>query len=226
MTVIEHGKKQGTNLTSNFIPMGMFGLLVDPPHQRGYLQSSGFGPCIGLAMHNPDKKAAVLAHFMSKNAVKESIEAIGSQLETFQMSIKDANWSGAVFLGGQAKMAPKVIAKTTTVSAMLDIPRKSKQMELPSEIKKYHSTSNGPMDVAIGTGSQNNAAERALEIKQYFTTIGVTVTYIETGYESCDLGLESGILQLFDTPIFGTNNESVLKAGEKKPLQFSTAQML
>lgn len=223
MTVIENGAKTGKMTESNFIPMGTFGLLIRGTHQRKYLQSSGFGPCIGLVMHSRSQNAAVLAHFMSKNAVLDSITAIGSQLESFQLSIKNRNWDFAVFLGGQAKTVKKKVAVTTS-SAILDFSSKSKLKE-DWDTNPGRATVDGGMDVAIRASSLGNAEERALEIKRHFESMSVPVTYIETGFESCEFALETGVLQLFNETIFGTNNQAALTRGGGKALLFDSTQM-
>jgi hypothetical protein len=216
MTVVENGKKQGITSNSNFIPMGTFGLLIGGKHERKFLQSSGFGSCIGLVMHNKLQNTAVLAHFMSNNGVLDSIMAISLQLEAFDISIKNRNWSFVVFLGGQAK-AVKKKESVTTSSALVDIPTK--------KVSSGPSTVQGGIDIAINLTSLENAEKRAVEIRDHFQSMSAEIQYIETGWESCDFSLETGVLQLFSATIFGRNNDTAAKQKKGKALLFDSTQM-
>jgi hypothetical protein len=162
--VKKYGKNEGGPEVTNFAPMGTFSICT-PGHKRRYLKSSGFGPCIGLVLHSKESKAGVLAHFMSKNGVPNSLERIGTELELLNLSPKIYDWDAVVFLGGQRQLGQQTASvKVEEKTKAMDGPtsRLSSLLDSPKSSSKSHSSMLdapfSPKKASIGTGLDGASA--------------------------------------------------------------------
>ena len=236
MKVEKYGINEGDVNVTNYVPMGTF-TICTKDHVRRYLKSSGFGPCIGLALHSEEFKAGVLAHFMSKNGVQHTMERISAELRLRNISSKQRNWTGVVFLGAQAHLGQQTarVEKSTKktpklgASSFLDLPSsKSKRTVglLDSFVSTGKTEASGygtGLDLEVSSNSMGNAKERAEEILRILGPMAPE--YVPDGFGSCVFEVDTGRLVLSEAKISGYNDYDALFATEGQALRLAVSQM-
>lgn len=192
---VKIGEDAGATEESKYVPMGTFSILV-AGGQKGYLKSTGFGTCIGVAMHNATQNAGVLAHFMSHQAIRASFERIAQELNALGISSKGRNWDVVIFAGGGA-------AKNASSSDAIG------KLGLDFASKGSVATS------SIGTRLKDLELDLASHAAK-------KVEVLKNGVESCSLDVVNGVLHLSNETFLMHKNSLAAISGKNTPLLYDT----
>jgi len=190
---VKIGADAGATEDSKYVPMGTFSIVVADGQKR-YLKSTGFGTCVGVAMHNAGQKAGVVAHFMSHQAIRSSFESIAKELNALGISSKGRNWDVVIFAGSGA-------AKNASSSSAIG------KFGLDFASKTSGATS------SIGTRLKDLELDVSSHAAKW-------VEVLKYGVESCSLDVVDGVLHLSNATFLMHENRLAAVSFKNTPLLY------